>query len=106
MRKSSKGSKASVKAEQPAGEFHSTPSPLHTLYIHCGYSNNNNNLHASPAGDDDVKVKAVNEMMERIKHGVVLRPVKSQESKVRTRRAWIDYRSFEHVSANESQQNT
>lgn len=32
---------------------------------------------------DDVKLKAVNEMMERIKHGVVLRPVKSQESKVR-----------------------
>uniref|UniRef100_A0A8C6SYY2 Si:dkey-280e21.3 n=1 Tax=Neogobius melanostomus TaxID=47308 RepID=A0A8C6SYY2_9GOBI len=35
-------------------------------------------------GVDDVKVKAVNEMMERIKHGVVLRPVKSQETKVRT----------------------
>lgn len=34
-----------------------------------------------------MKVKAVNEMMERIKHGVVLRPVKSQESKVRTTRA-------------------
>lgn len=34
-----------------------------------------------------MKVKAVNEMMERIKHGVVLRPVKSQDSKVRTRRA-------------------
>ncbi|KAM7418193.1 hypothetical protein PAMA_017713 [Pampus argenteus] len=50
MRKSSKGSKASLKAEQP------------------------------PAADD-VKVKAVNEMMERIKHGVVLRPVKSQENK-------------------------
>lgn len=33
-------------------------------------------------GVDDVKVKAVNEMMERIKHGVVLRPVKSHESKV------------------------
>ncbi|KAF3694258.1 Shootin-1 [Channa argus] len=32
-------------------------------------------------GVDDVKVKAVNEMMERIKHGVVLRPVKSQENK-------------------------
>ncbi|PWA22295.1 hypothetical protein CCH79_00012540, partial [Gambusia affinis] len=32
-------------------------------------------------GVDDVKVKAVNEMMERIKHGVVLRPVKSQDSK-------------------------
>lgn len=31
-------------------------------------------------------MKAVNEMMERIKHGVVLRPVKSQESKVRTDR--------------------
>ncbi|ROL47349.1 Shootin-1 [Anabarilius grahami] len=30
---------------------------------------------------DDVKVKAVNEMMERIKHGVVLRPVKSQDTK-------------------------
>ncbi|KAG7219538.1 hypothetical protein INR49_010763 [Caranx melampygus] len=53
MRKGSKGSKAAVKAEQaPVSE-----------------------------GVDDVKVKAVNEMMERIKHGVVLRPVKSQESK-------------------------
>lgn len=31
---------------------------------------------------DDVKSKAVNEMMERIKHGVVLRPVKSKDSKV------------------------
>lgn len=31
---------------------------------------------------DDVKVKAVNEMMERIKHGVVLRPVKGQDTKV------------------------
>lgn len=29
-----------------------------------------------------MKVKAVNEMMERIKLGVVLRPVKGQESKV------------------------
>ncbi|KAI3351935.1 hypothetical protein L3Q82_020248 [Scortum barcoo] len=53
MRKSSKGSKASVKAEQPP----------------------------AAEGVDDVKVKAVNEMMERIKHGVVLRPVKSQDSK-------------------------
>uniref|UniRef100_A0A4W4G0N2 Shootin-1 n=1 Tax=Electrophorus electricus TaxID=8005 RepID=A0A4W4G0N2_ELEEL len=33
-------------------------------------------------GVDDVKVKAVNEMMERIKHGVVLRPVKGQDTKV------------------------
>ncbi|KAJ8394046.1 hypothetical protein AAFF_G00053900 [Aldrovandia affinis] len=32
-------------------------------------------------GVDDVKVKAVNEMMERIKHGVVLRPVKGQDTK-------------------------
>ncbi|CAI5653191.1 unnamed protein product [Oreochromis niloticus] len=54
MRKSSKGSKASVKAEQPP---------------------------AAAEGVDDVKVKAVNEMMERIKHGVVLRPVKSQDTK-------------------------
>lgn len=53
MRKSSKGSKASVKVEQPP----------------------------AAEGVDDVKVKAVNEMMERIKHGVVLRPVKSQENK-------------------------
>ncbi|XP_023272234.1 shootin-1-like [Seriola lalandi dorsalis] len=53
MRKSSKGSKAAVKAEQPP----------------------------AAEGVDDVKVKAVNEMMERIKHGVVLRPVKSQDSK-------------------------
>ncbi|CAL8332899.1 unnamed protein product [Gadus morhua 'NCC'] len=33
------------------------------------------------AGGEDVKSKAVNEMMERIKHGVVLRPVKSKDSK-------------------------
>lgn len=67
MRKSSKGSK--VKAEQPPGEA---------------------------PGVDDVKVKAVNEMMERIKHGVVLRPVKSQESKVRTGRTdqYFIFRSF------------
>ena len=39
---------------------------------------------AAPEGVDDVKVKAVNEMMERIKHGVVLRPVKSQDTKVST----------------------
>lgn len=35
-----------------------------------------------PEAVDDVKVKAVNEMMERIKHGVVLRPVKGQDTKV------------------------
>lgn len=35
-----------------------------------------------PEAADDVKVKAVNEMMERIKHGVVLRPVKGQDTKV------------------------
>lgn len=40
-------------------------------------------LSTAAEGVDDVKVKAVNEMMERIKLGVVLRPVKSQESKVR-----------------------
>lgn len=39
-------------------------------------------LDPASEGMDDVKVKAVNEMMERIKLGVVLRPVKSQESKV------------------------
>lgn len=39
-------------------------------------------LCAVPEAVDDVKVKAVNEMMERIKHGVVLRPVKGQETKV------------------------
>lgn len=44
-------------------------------------------MSAAAEGVDDVKVKAVNEMMERIKHGVVLRPVKSQESKVRPRQA-------------------
>lgn len=44
-------------------------------------------MSAAAEGVDDVKVKAVNEMMERIKHGVVLRPVKSQESKVRLRQA-------------------
>ena len=38
---------------------------------------------AAAGGGDDVKSKAVNEMMERIKHGVVLRPVKSKDSKVR-----------------------
>lgn len=38
---------------------------------------------AAAEGVDEVKVKAVNEMMERIKHGVVLRPVKSQDAKVR-----------------------
>lgn len=41
-------------------------------------------------------------MMERIKHGVVLRPVKSQETKVRTRRADGDiykgYSSFVWLS--------
>uniref|UniRef100_A0A087XP83 Si:dkey-280e21.3 n=1 Tax=Poecilia formosa TaxID=48698 RepID=A0A087XP83_POEFO len=55
MRKSSKGSKAKVE-----------PTPVS----------------AAAEGVDDVKVKAVNEMMERIKHGVVLRPVKSQETKL------------------------
>ncbi len=39
-------------------------------------------LDAVNEAEDDVKVKAVNEMMERIKHGVVLRPVKSQATKV------------------------
>lgn len=39
-------------------------------------------LCAVPEAADDVKVKAVNEMMERIKHGVVLRPVKGQDTKV------------------------
>lgn len=37
---------------------------------------------AVPEAVNDVKVKAVNEMMERIKHGVVLRPVKGQDTKV------------------------
>uniref|UniRef100_W5N0V1 Si:dkey-280e21.3 n=1 Tax=Lepisosteus oculatus TaxID=7918 RepID=W5N0V1_LEPOC len=53
MRKSSKNSKGPLKAE---------PAPV-----------------SGPV--DDVKVKAVNEMMERIKHGVVLRPVKGQDTK-------------------------
>nr|XP_023653235.1 shootin-1-like [Paramormyrops kingsleyae] len=53
MRKSSKSSKGPLKME---------PAP-------------------PSAGMDDVKVKAVNEMMERIKHGVVLRPVKGQDTK-------------------------
>ena len=39
-------------------------------------------MYIAAAGSDDVKSKAVNEMMERIKHGVVLRPVKSKDSKV------------------------
>uniref|UniRef100_A0A8C8F6V4 Shootin-1 n=1 Tax=Oncorhynchus tshawytscha TaxID=74940 RepID=A0A8C8F6V4_ONCTS len=38
-------------------------------------------LQQAPGGADNVKVKAVNEMMERIKHGVVLRPVKGGDSK-------------------------
>uniref|UniRef100_A0A8C9U5S4 Si:dkey-280e21.3 n=1 Tax=Scleropages formosus TaxID=113540 RepID=A0A8C9U5S4_SCLFO len=54
MRKSSKSTKGAAKLEQ---------TPVN-------------------AGVDDVKVKAVNEMMERIKHGVVLRPVKGQDTKV------------------------
>ncbi|KAL4593625.1 shootin-1-like [Arapaima gigas] len=53
MRKSSKGTKGAMKVE---------PAPVN-------------------AAVDDVKVKAVNEMMERIKHGVVLRPVKGQDTK-------------------------
>ncbi|MBN3320623.1 SHOT1 protein, partial [Atractosteus spatula] len=53
MRKSSKSSKGPLKAEPP---------PV-------------------SGAVDDVKVKAVNEMMERIKHGVVLRPVKGQDTK-------------------------
>ena len=40
-------------------------------------------MYIAVAGGEDVKSKAVNEMMERIKHGVVLRPVKSKDSKVR-----------------------
>nr|XP_014348601.1 PREDICTED: shootin-1-like [Latimeria chalumnae] len=55
MRKSSKSSKGIPKSEP------STP---------------------AQAPVDDVKVKAVNEMMERIKHGVVLRPV-TQDKKVK-----------------------
>uniref|UniRef100_A0A8C7G5B3 Si:dkey-280e21.3 n=1 Tax=Oncorhynchus kisutch TaxID=8019 RepID=A0A8C7G5B3_ONCKI len=39
-------------------------------------------LQQAPGGADNVKVKAVNEMMERIKHGVVLRPVKGGDTKV------------------------
>jgi len=81
MRKTSKGSKASVKAEQPVGESPDRSAPcgrrpavdhfLLTTSCFC------------PAGEGgDVKGKALNEMMERIKHGVVLRKVKSQESKV------------------------
>ncbi|CAL8307469.1 unnamed protein product [Arctogadus glacialis] len=38
-------------------------------------------MYIAVAGGEDVKSKAVNEMMERIKHGVVLRPVKSKDSK-------------------------
>ncbi|MGH0127100.1 UNVERIFIED_CONTAM: hypothetical protein FKN15_043789, partial [Acipenser sinensis] len=56
MRKSSKSSKGSPKSE---------PAPGAPVSV----------------GADDVKVKAVNEMMERIKHGVVLRPVKGQATK-------------------------
>lgn len=90
MRKSSKGSKASVKVEQPPGEAQ------HTCMLFCSHTDSyfwlmtpSITLSYAPSlappateGVDDVKVKAVNEMMERIKHGVVLRPVKSHESKV------------------------
>lgn len=80
MRKSSKGTKASVKVEQPPGGAQQTRiwsedsslTLIHPLSLPP----------TAAEGVDDVKVKAVNEMMERIKHGVVLRPVKSQESKV------------------------
>lgn len=95
MRKSSKGSKASVKAEQPPGEFYTFfPSMLSYIFINVELSfflswelliYAPSCLFPAAEGVDDVKVKAVNEMMERIKHGVVLRPVKSQENKVRTR---------------------
>lgn len=90
MRKSSKGSKASVKVEQPPGEAQQTS--IFFVLLLLGDNSHSNTLqhlplsHPSAAeGVDDVKVKAVNEMMERIKLGVVLRPVKSHESKVSCR---------------------
>uniref|UniRef100_A0AAR2KFK0 Shootin-1 n=1 Tax=Pygocentrus nattereri TaxID=42514 RepID=A0AAR2KFK0_PYGNA len=67
MRKSSKGGKGSPKLEQ---------APVNEAV-------------------DDVKVKAVNEMMERIKHGVVLRPVKGQDTKVKlTMTKMCKYKGF------------
>ncbi|KAF7643925.1 hypothetical protein LDENG_00230880 [Lucifuga dentata] len=76
MRKSSKGSKASLKVEPP------------------------------PAGEaaDDVKVKAVNEMMERIKHGVVLRPVKCQDTKRSLGKQSIRLFSQQPAASEEKQQ--
>lgn len=74
-----------LKSKEPLKRCHSKIAPgeqiLHLYYICIMYSNI---LSPAAEGVDEVKSKAVNEMMERIKHGVVLRPVKSQESKVRT----------------------
>lgn len=65
-----------MRPSRPAGSYFWLMTPSLTL-------SNPPSLHPSASeGVDDVKVKAVNEMMERIKHGVVLRPVKSHESKV------------------------
>lgn len=58
---------------------------VRTVYVYSliGIWTNTFSFDAVNEAVDDVKVKAVNEMMERIKHGVVLRPVKSQDTKVR-----------------------
>ena len=79
-----------LKSKEPLKRCYSKIAPgeqiLHLYYICIMY---NNILSRASEGVDEVKSKAVNEMMERIKHGVVLRPVKSQESKVRTTPATI-----------------
>uniref|UniRef100_A0A671Q9E9 Shootin-1-like n=1 Tax=Sinocyclocheilus anshuiensis TaxID=1608454 RepID=A0A671Q9E9_9TELE len=58
----------------------------YSVFLFCcpviGIWTNTFSLDAVNEAVDEVKVKAVNEMMERIKHGVVLRPVKSQDTKV------------------------
>lgn len=79
-----------LESKEPLKRCYSKMAPgeqlLHLCYICKMY---NNILSLAAEGVDEVKSKAVNEMMERIKHGVVLRPVKSQESKVRTTTATI-----------------
>lgn len=86
MRKSSKGGKGSPKQEQAPGDLSPFPYSQNCEFLFCcpiiGVLTNTISLDAATEAVDDVKVKAVNEMMERIKHGVVLRPVKSQDTKV------------------------
>lgn len=82
MKKSSKGGKGSPKLEQPAGKFAARGASLLTAEHFPVVTVSASAIFLVPEAADDVKVKAVNEMMERIKHGVVLRPVKGQDTKV------------------------